>query len=87
MEESREFETVEGMKQYIVEQHASLFNEPPFTFDDIVIREESVEDPRIGWKDTRCVCVKRFLSKDFIKMCGAPQCIGFCATTIRNEPG
>jgi hypothetical protein len=55
-----------------------------FTADDIVIDEELVvNDKRCGWRDTMYVCVKRMGNKDYMKMYGAPQCIGMCATDYK----
>ena len=69
------------MKKYIFDFWFTLykslgFSEPPFEIYDIVINEESVEDKRNGWKDTRYVCVKRMGNEIY----PIPQCIGFCAT-------
>lgn len=69
--ERKEFETEESMLNYIAQSHDGAFD-----VSDIVIDSGSVEDARIGWMDTRRVCVKRYGSEVF----EWPQCIGFCAT-------
>lgn len=80
MAEAREFENFEEMKQYIYDD-AEVFNgEKAFEIEDIVVSDELREDWRIGWKDSRYVCVKRYFSDDFMKLYGVPQCIGQCAT-------
>lgn len=50
----------------------------------IVINDEStVNDGRIGWEDSKYVCVKRMGDEDYIQKYGTPQCIGMCATKYR----
>lgn len=80
MELAKEFDDFDAMKEYIVEQESKIVPEwgAPFSVDDIVISEESVDDKRIGWKDTRHVCVKRYYSEDYMAKYGSPQCIGVC---------
>ena len=81
MEKAKEFNTVDEMKEYIVELWQRDSGSPKlFTIDDIVIDEKSaVNDTRIGWKDSMYVCVKRMGDENFI----APLCIGMCATKYR----
>ena len=79
MAEAKEFSDVDEMKEYIVKTwHEGWAGEGDlFTADEIVINEDSVvNDDRIGWEDTKYVCVKR-IGKDVYKV---PQCIGMCAT-------
>ncbi len=86
LEEAKEFNNVEEMKEYIVKQwHDGWAGQCElFTADDIVIDEESaVYDKRCGWRDTMYVCVKRMGNEDYMKMYGAPQCIGMCATDYK----
>lgn len=72
-----EFSDFEEMKSYIVNYwRDSCFGKPPFEIKDIVIKDEPFHDPRIGWRDTRHVCIKRFGNQEYI----FPQCIGWCAT-------
>ena len=79
MAEAKEFTDVDEMKEYIVKTwHKDWFGEEDlFTADDIVIAEDSVmNDDRIGWEDSKYVCVKRCGDKVYTH----PQCIGMCAT-------
>lgn len=73
---AKEFETVEEMKGYIVKEHTDEEAGRAFEFDDIVLGEETANDPSNGWKDTRHVCVKRYFNEIY----PVPQCIGMCAT-------
>lgn len=84
MKEAREFDGFEEMKRYIYEQAEGFNGVKPFEIDDIVVNDGTHEDWRIGWKDTRYVCVKRYLGTDFK---GAPQCIGMCATDYPGLDG
>lgn len=86
MEKAKEFNTVDEMKEYIVELWQGGSGSPTlFTVDDIVINEKSaVNDTRIGWEDSMYVCVKRMGDEDYIKKYGTPQCIGMCATKYRK---
>lgn len=79
--EAKEFESIEEMKAYIVKDWAEMYANigfpcAPFEADDIVLGEESKDDSRCGWHDTRYVCVKR-MGKEIYS---CPQCIGHCAT-------
>lgn len=47
--------------------------------EDIVITDESINDERIGWRDTKHVCTKKLGEEDYIERYGYPQCIGWCA--------
>lgn len=80
MAEAREFEDFEAMKRYIVEESAYYWGKPAFAISDIVIDGEQISDNRIGWKDERNVCVKRYFGEDYMEKYGCPQCIGMCAT-------
>lgn len=73
---AKEFETIEEMKEYIVREHTDEEVGRAFEFNDIVLGEETANDPRNGWKDTRHVCVKRYFNEIY----PIPQCIGMCAT-------
>lgn len=86
MSEAKEFDNVDSMKQYIVEQWTeSLGGRKPFDVDDIVLDDETIDDDRIGWHDTRYVCIKRFGNEDYMEKYGSPQCIGFCATDYESN--
>lgn len=78
MAKAKEFNNEQEMKEYIVKQWNNCF-----TIDDIVIDTKAVNEDRIGWKDTRFVCTKRFGEKDNTDLYGVPQCIGMCATEYR----
>ncbi|MBR3613616.1 MAG: hypothetical protein IKL55_00350 [Clostridia bacterium] len=82
MQEAREFNNVEEMKAHIVKLwHEGWHGPELFTADDIVIDDKSeVNDERIGWEDSKHVCVKRMGDEDYMKKHGVPQCIGMCAT-------
>lgn len=81
MLEAKEFENEEEMKRYIVKEHSKLFSLPPFDVCDIVINKKAFCDERIGWWDTRYVCVKRYFNEIY----DCPQCIGYCATDYRKN--
>lgn len=79
--EAKEFNSVDEMKQYILDDWQEHFNiigliTEQFSLDDIVIDGESVDDDRCGWHDCRYVCIKR-LGKEIYD---SPQCVGTCAT-------
>lgn len=79
--ETKEFQTEKEMKSYIYEDWKKLYMElgfksVPFEIEDIMIGDESVDDDRCGWHDTKYVCVKRMGNKIY----DCPQCIGMCAT-------
>lgn len=77
MAEAREFNNEQEMKEYIIEDwHSFAGEEQTFSIEDIVIADEEVNDERIGWQDSRDVCVKRMGNKIY----DVPQCIGTCAT-------
>lgn len=80
MAEAREFESFEEMKKYIVDESERYWGKPAFDVTDIVIDDEASPDDRIGWKDERYVCVKRYFGEDYMEKYGTPQCIGMCAT-------
>lgn len=79
MAQAKEFESEQEMKEYIVKKYTEIHNQAPFGAEDISIAEEAVEDRRIGWKDCRYVCTRRYFNEDYIKKYGAAQCIGYCA--------
>lgn len=80
MEEAREFENFEEMKQYIYDD-AEVFNgEKAFEIEDIVVADDLHEDWRVGWNDSRHVGIKRYFNEDYMEKYGTPQCIGMCAT-------
>lgn len=80
MQDAKEFNNEQEMKEYILKEWDNLFS-----IEDIVISNESTNDERIGWKDSRYVCIKRLrLGKvNYIERYGCPQCIGMCATDYK----
>ena len=84
--EAKEFQTEEEMKQYIFEYYNNLLpGLVAFQTDDIVIDEETVDDDRCGWHDTKYVCVKRLWDEDYMEKYGCAQCIGMCATNYERR--
>jgi hypothetical protein len=71
MKEVKEFNDVDEMKKFIVNDWSNNIAE-----EDIVIDEKVVNDDRIGWQDTRYVCAKKIGQEEYAH----PQCIGYCAT-------
>ena len=77
MAEAKEFDTVEDMKDHVwhtwndwvLNRQNDLFE-----IEDIVIGDVVGDDDRIGWKNVRHICVKRFGDVTF----DTPQCIGWC---------
>ena len=80
MAEARKFDDFDAMKRYIVDDSARYWGKPAFDISDIVIDEEQSPDDRVGWKDVRYVCTKRYFDEDYMKKYKTPQCIGMCAT-------
>lgn len=73
LDEIKEFETVEEMKEYLCNLPNRLIK---INANEIVIDDRfSYEDKRLGWQDTRYVCLK----KD-----GETRVIGYCATKYKN---
>lgn len=84
--QAKEFQSEEEMKAYIYEDWKKScmelgFKSAPFEIDDIVIDNETSDDARCGWHDTKYVCVKR-MGKDIYD---CPQCIGMCATDYERN--
>lgn len=72
MKEAREFETLDEMYEYIVNNRHELLR---YTKEDLSISENLGKDDRIDWKETRYVCTKR-IGRDVYRV---PQCIGMCS--------
>lgn len=70
LEEMKEFETIDEMKQYISKSY-----EGSVQVEDIFLDKLTVKDDRIGWNDTRYVCTRKLGNDDVDEMC-----IGMCAT-------
>jgi hypothetical protein len=75
LSEKKEFETVSDMKDYIVIQWNGFIEK-----EDIVIDYKEINDERIGWKDTKRICVNKLGNEDYMKIYGCSQCIGYYAT-------
>lgn len=80
MAEAREFESVEAMKEYIVQQHMDEELGQALSVDDVVLGAEKFHDERIGWWKGYLVCTKRYYSEDYMKLYGTAQYIGYCST-------
>ena len=80
MSEAKEFNDEQEMKEHIVKQWDNYF-----IVDDIVIDTKIVNDDRVGWKNSRSVCIKRLKKEDYIALYGSPQCIGTCATEYKSS--
>jgi hypothetical protein len=73
LDEIKEFETIEEMKEYLCNLPNRLIKIKP---NDIVIDNKiSHEDERLGWEDKRYVCLKQDDKKIVI---------GYCATKYKN---
>lgn len=81
MRKAKTFESFDDMKEWIAKEWAETCGTELFKAKDIVISEKSVDDNRVGWLDTRYVCIKR-IGKEVFKI---PQCIGMCATKFITE--
>lgn len=81
MAEAQEFNNVEEMKKHIVNMMNDKCTDSEFstTADDIVIEDLAVNDPQIGWEDSKNVCVKFMFDKCYL------SCIGICATKYRKN--
>lgn len=81
------FNSEKMMKEFIVNSHNEYMDtigcnaiETHITVNDVVIDDKVTNDDRIGWEDTRYVCLKKGYGKDYMKEYGCPQAIGYCAT-------
>ena len=73
LDEIKEFETVEEMKEYLCNLPNRLIK---INANEIVIDDRfSYEDKRLGWQDTRYVCLKQDDEE---------RVIGYCATKYKN---
>lgn len=72
------FESMDDMLQFVFDRWRRVVSfmgsNEPFRFDEILISEIQGDDPRIGYKNVRRVCVSRMADKAFTTPC----CIGFC---------
>lgn len=65
MAEAREFESVEDMKEYIVQQHTDEELGPAFSADDIVFGVLQGTDSRIGWHNQQYVYTRRYYGEHY----------------------
>ena len=73
LDQIKEFETVEEMKEYLCNLPNRLIK---INANEIVIDDRfSYEDKRLGWQDTRYVCLKQDDEE---------RVIGYCATKYKN---
>lgn len=65
-------ESVDKLKDVVIEEYRPYG--VTLTRDDIIISDETHNDERIGWKETRYVCVTHLEGDNF----DTPQCVGMC---------
>lgn len=75
MKESKEFDTINKMYEYILLSWNNRGFGELFTKEDLSVGENLGADERIGWKETRYICTKR-MGNEIYK---TPQCIGMCS--------
>jgi hypothetical protein len=80
MAETREFNTEQEMKEYIVDSWKGYIS-----IEDITLDENVGDDDRIGWKNVHYVCTKRLGKENYIALYGNPQCIGMCSTEYQKQ--
>lgn len=66
LSEAKEFSSWQELREYVASTWNAMGHEQ-VTTSDITIKDNPIEDRRIGWKDTRMVLLKAYA-------------IGFCAT-------
>lgn len=77
MAEAREFDSVEDMVNYIVEQHTDESIGPAFDADDVVFGAlEAINDQRIGWRNQQYVYTMRYYDNRY----SSGMVIGMCST-------
>lgn len=59
-----------------VESESCAFGDVMVRASEVFVNNDVRHDRRIGWKDSRSVCVRRFAGVDLDQ----PACIGFAAT-------
>lgn len=72
------FESMDDMILFVFDRWRRIVSfmgsNDPFRIDEILISEIQGDDPRIGYKNVRRVCVSRMADESF----KTPCCIGFC---------
>lgn len=72
---SKEFDNLNDMYDYIISKWNNDSNIKLFDKEDLSISKNHGTDERIGWKETRYICTKRMGNQIF----ECPQCIGMCS--------
>ncbi len=70
MSEAKTFDSLAEMYEYIANNSSGLFG-----IEDLSVTSDLGKDPRIDWKETRYVCIRKYGSEIF----DFPQCIGMCS--------
>jgi len=78
MKEVKCFDTEDELKEYICKEWQDMFGKNVISKKDVIIQDEAISDKRIGWIDSRYVCIKRFGKTKYKH----PAPIGMCATKI-----
>lgn len=72
------FETMDDLLQYIYERWGRVVTfmgaADPFRPEEILISDVQGDDPVLGYRNVRRVCVTRMTDQCY----KTPQCIGFC---------
>ena len=75
----KEFSNLDDLLEHIVKVNTIFNGVPAFSREDISFGNDVINDTRIGWEDTRRVCVKRYYNEVY----PIPQCIGWVATKYK----
>lgn len=70
----REFNNLDEMCDHVL----SIWNKSDMRLigkDDMEISKDFGPDERVGWKETRYICIKRMGDQKY----DPPQCIGYCS--------
>lgn len=78
-----EFESIEEMLAYIVDDWRNWNGKDVFEIGDLSLSEDKGKDTRIYWKETRYICTKRMGEE----MYDIPQCIGMCSIEEDKQNG
>lgn len=78
MKLSKEFDSIDDMFLYIVDEWGRIGYGTLFEVGDLSLSESLGDDNRIGWKNCKYVLSKRIGEKTF----EIPQCIGYCSVEI-----
>lgn len=75
IQETREFSSIAEMFTAIATESHGLVS-----VTDLSIGDDIINDERIGWKESRMVCTKRYGELRY----ETPQCVGFCNMVVDN---